>query len=471
VSLPRHIATVDADSVLVAGQFGGRFTAGNTAPRTSAGERDGFVARLSPSGDWLWSLQLGATDNATLTRIAADPKGPIWCVGAFSGTIQNPAGSVASVGGSDALLARLDLSGTWRSFQQAGGSADDHAVGLQLLPSGEPIVAGDFNGTARFGTHPITSAGASDFFVAQSDGLAGWRWAIRGGGPAIDQVSDLAATRNGTLLVAGQAVAPVTVADSSTPTLASGTAHLFVASITTNRNPTWYSTLPGVTHGQIAVGPTGKIRIAAEFNRNLILPLADGSVESFVPNAGSTDLLVAQLDPVSGAWNWARQFGGAAQDFATAIAIDADDFTTFAGTMGSSTPFGEVLLSATTLAAFLPVSGSSGTMDYNAWTIGAPVPVPDAARRADGGAFSIPLVTIRQPAGAPWTDYFHWESGGSASLSDTACCLRRNRLADRRHTRPRIDCPAQGGPYGPRSRRCMLPVCRPILNSPPPIRC
>jgi hypothetical protein len=133
---PRHIATVDADSVLVAGQFGGRFTAGNTAPRTSAGERDGFVARLSPSGDWLWSLQLGATDNATLTRIAADPKGPIWCVGAFSGTIQNPAGSVASVGGSDALLARLDLSGTWRSFQQAGGSADDHAVGLQLLPSG-----------------------------------------------------------------------------------------------------------------------------------------------------------------------------------------------------------------------------------------------------------------------------------------------------------------------------------------------
>jgi hypothetical protein len=200
----------------------------------------------------------------------------------------------------------------------------------------------------------------------------------------------------------------VTVADSSTPTLASGTAHLFVASITTNRNPTWYSTLPGVTHGQIAVGPTGKIRIAAEFNRNLILPLADGSVESFVPNAGSTDLLVAQLDPVSGAWNWARQFGGAAQDFATAIAIDADDFTTFAGTMGSSTPFGEVLLSATTPRGFLARIGSSGTMDYNAWTIGAPVPVPDAARRADGGAFSIPLVTIRQPAGAPWTDYFHW---------------------------------------------------------------
>lgn len=97
--------TVDRRGVLLCGYFTDRIDLGG-GPLRGAGELDALVARLSPTGEYIWSKSIGGSGSDAATAIAADASG-LAVAGYIQGTLDSGGGPVTSAGGYDALLRRL----------------------------------------------------------------------------------------------------------------------------------------------------------------------------------------------------------------------------------------------------------------------------------------------------------------------------------------------------------------------------
>lgn len=221
----------DAGNVIMTGAFYGTIDFGG-GPLTSTAtqpffEEDGFMVKLDPSGNHLWSQRVGGYPDAqTVVAQAPAAAGDFVVVGAFGGELDFGGAPLTSTDWQDIFVARLDADGqhvwselfggvqqTWASSvatDSAGnvlltGIFDDSVVfgpstltgGLEhmfvakLSPAGDPLwsravgevgalrpdiatdgagnvlVAGSFKGTIDFGNAPLTSAGDDDVFVAK----------------------------------------------------------------------------------------------------------------------------------------------------------------------------------------------------------------------------------------------------------------------------------------------------------------
>jgi hypothetical protein len=184
-----HALALDAaGNVVVAGIMtpaapGGTVSFGSTT-LTGAGGADVFVARLSPTGQWLQAAQAGGAGDDVPTAVAMDAAGNATVAGYFgldSTPTPPPVGypisfgtiTRASAGRQDLFVARLGAAGQWTQAVTAGGLLNDYATAATLAPNGDVTVAGAFTGAASFG--PLTLSGSStstSAFVARLTGLA-----------------------------------------------------------------------------------------------------------------------------------------------------------------------------------------------------------------------------------------------------------------------------------------------------------
>ena len=131
----RSVALEASGELWVAGSFEDRATigAGGGPGLESAGKLDGFLAQLGPDGKVLWSGRIGGKDEDAINAVAAG-KGGAWITGHFSGTADVDPGtavtSMASVGRTDAFVARLSRTGTLRWVQRIGEQHYDTGTGL-----------------------------------------------------------------------------------------------------------------------------------------------------------------------------------------------------------------------------------------------------------------------------------------------------------------------------------------------------
>src|SRR5262249_16671923 len=79
----------------------------------------------------------------------------------FGGGTLNPAGQA------DIFIARFDANGTHAWSHGFGGSASESGNGVDVDQAGAVVMAGDFPTPTHFGGDSLTSAGASDVFVAK----------------------------------------------------------------------------------------------------------------------------------------------------------------------------------------------------------------------------------------------------------------------------------------------------------------
>ena len=158
---------LDADGYCcITGNFRGSAVFG-TSTLASAGNDDLFIAKLSSAGAWQWAVRGGGSSNDCGYCLATDAGGKIYAGGAFGGTAAFGSSSVASAGSSDVLIAKLDSGGDWMWAKRAGGSLGDHAYGIGLDALACVYITGQFGETADFGPENLTSAGASDVYIAK----------------------------------------------------------------------------------------------------------------------------------------------------------------------------------------------------------------------------------------------------------------------------------------------------------------
>jgi hypothetical protein len=170
-----HSIVIDSQgNQYVSGRF--EYTASfGTHTLTSNGYWDIFVAKLDPSGNWLWVVQAGGEGDDSVNDIVLDASGNAYLTGYISGTATFGNHSLTGNGG---FVAKLDPSGNWLWAVNAG----DTVSGIALDGMGNAYVTGVFYDSATFGSHSLIANRRINFFAAKLDPDGNWLWAVNAEG-------------------------------------------------------------------------------------------------------------------------------------------------------------------------------------------------------------------------------------------------------------------------------------------------
>jgi len=197
------VAVAPNGDIVMAGyfQYTANFGGGNV---TSAGLSDIFVARYNDQGAYLWARTAGSSGDDRANSVAVDAWGNVAVAGYFSGAVNFGGGLLGSGGSWDGFVARYSETGGYLWARDLGGASTDEAFGVAADPSGNVVVVGGFQGTANFGGATLTSAGFWDAFVAKFGADSGTHlWSKSFGGALDDLANAVTVDGSGNAIVTG----------------------------------------------------------------------------------------------------------------------------------------------------------------------------------------------------------------------------------------------------------------------------
>lgn len=162
---------------------------------TSVGEKDAFICKLDPAGNFMWAKHYG--DSASIDEKSAlgiDSSGNLYITNSFLGTVDFDPGPgsfyLTSQGmDRDVFIQKLDVNGNFIWAKQIGGPfvpsfpTPAHSNAIAVDSSGNLYLTGYFDGTVDFDpdsafTFDMTSQfNASDIFVCKLNTDGNFIWA------------------------------------------------------------------------------------------------------------------------------------------------------------------------------------------------------------------------------------------------------------------------------------------------------
>jgi len=152
-------AAVDVDSlgnILIAGEFRGEATFGTHSLNSPEDmEYEAFFAKLTPEGEWIWSLMIDkAPDTDLMVRdIVFDPKGDILIVGQFEEYLDLNITNLTSFDGDDLFLASLSNNGEWQWGVAYGGNGWDNADLIAIDDAANIYLGGNYYVSIQIENH------------------------------------------------------------------------------------------------------------------------------------------------------------------------------------------------------------------------------------------------------------------------------------------------------------------------------
>lgn len=327
------------EDIYLTGYFAGpEFSlGGSTVADAQAADYSIFLARLSQAGGVQWIRTAGGQGLDQGDAVAAARDGSCFVAGTFSGTCFFGSTNLSSLAGSsDVFLAKYSSQGELVWVRQVGGVSSDSAAGITLGSSGEIFVTGSFNDTAVFGAWQLTSAGASDAFLAKFDPRGDVLWVRSVGGPDADRSFAGAVDQDGNVAITGRAGQSARVGNLQTTTSGAASSP-FVAVFDNSGQPLWVRRMVDSTSANASgVGRA----IQADARGHWYVTGSMGGDELRVGSTlmqaqGGEDLFVIGLTP-SGNVEWWRWEGGQGDDSASAIAVRRREEIFIAGSFRDS---------------------------------------------------------------------------------------------------------------------------------------
>jgi hypothetical protein len=399
VVTPHGVATDNANNIYVVGYFG---LAGNTIQATAtfgsitvtnSGGWDPFIAKYDSAGNALWVRVLTCTTPNTPTDercwdLAVDNAGNVYATGYIIGTFDLDAGAGTSIwtsaGEKDVFLVKYDANGNF-VWGFTLGDVGDPTTGLKetsvcLDNAGHVFLTGHFYGTMTVGTTNLTSAGQSDMFIARYttngvyDGVA-----VRIGGATYSEVAPPGTVRcdsSGNLYMTGRFRGIVDLnpgAGLNTVTNLNTTDNIWISSYTSALAFRWGFSIAsngGLDGGhRVAFDNQGHLYVAGWFAGST--NDFDGGPGTYIlasTNAAAgaaSDTFIAKYDKDTGAFHWARGFGGTVTDqtelsITAGLGVDGDGCAYVTGQFYGT---GATHYSAAGPMAGAPVWNSTGMND------------------------------------------------------------------------------------------------------------
>jgi len=154
-------------SAFITGSFRDIATFGDLTLTPAAESSSVYVAKISATGTWVWATRAGGPNDGGGRSVSVLANGSAIVTGSFAGSATFGATELTSAGNRDVFVAKISPTGNWVWAISAGGSEFDGGNGVSVLANGSAIVTGSFAGSATFGATELTSTGADDVFVAR----------------------------------------------------------------------------------------------------------------------------------------------------------------------------------------------------------------------------------------------------------------------------------------------------------------
>ncbi|MBL8856116.1 MAG: SBBP repeat-containing protein, partial [Planctomycetaceae bacterium] len=200
---------IDAAYGIVLDSSGNSYIAGNsnttwgTPVRAYSSAEDGFIAKLSSTGSLTWNTFVGGTGNDRADDLAIDASNNVYGAGYSNATWGSAVRSYSS--GQDAIAFKLDSSGalTWNTF--LGGSGTDYLGKIAIDSSGNSYLSGNSNAT--WGTPVTAYSSAADALVVKLNSSGTLTWNTFLGGSGTDVARGIGIDSYGNVHVAGYSTA------------------------------------------------------------------------------------------------------------------------------------------------------------------------------------------------------------------------------------------------------------------------
>jgi hypothetical protein len=264
------------------------------APLASAGGQDVFVAKLDPAGSTLWSRAFGAPGPQYAMAAAADAAGNTVIAGCFQGSLDFGEGALMSAGSDDAFVVKLDASGNTVWSRRFGGVEFECGLGVTLDSAGNTTVLGHFSGAVDFGTGTLTSAGTQDLFLLRLDAAGDTVWSSRfGQGTAYGY--GLAVDGAGQAVLTGQFTGSIDFGNGAL--MDTGNGSIFVAKLDASGKGIWSKRFGSTGVAESAVG----LGIAADsLGYVIVTGWFSGAMDvdgTKLSNDGATDFFLSRFAP------------------------------------------------------------------------------------------------------------------------------------------------------------------------------
>ena len=317
----------------VAGHFDGITVNIGSANLIRVGAQDAFVAKLDANGNTIWAKSFGGNGASAFGKsVAVDGSGSVFLSGYFRGSLTTPA--LATIGGNDAFVIKLDSTGSISWAKGFGGSLGvyTYARTLAVDGAGNAYLGGDFQGSSLT-TPALTLIGATDAFAVKLNTTGEIVWAKNfGGSNAYVYGQALAVDGAGNVYMGGD----FAHGSLTTPPLSPiGFHDAFAIKVDSTGAIVWAksigSSTGGVAYGQsIAADDSGNAYLSGYFDGgNLTTPAL--TALGFGYNA-----FVTKLDPI-GAIAWAKNLGGSVgTSMGNSIALDSTGNIYLSGSFGGT---------------------------------------------------------------------------------------------------------------------------------------
>ncbi|MBI5800331.1 MAG: immunoglobulin domain-containing protein [Verrucomicrobia bacterium] len=326
-----------------------------------------------------WGVVAGGAGADAANGVAVDASGNAFVVGHFTGTAMFGATQLTNAGARDGFLAKISPSGQTLWLRAIGGAGFDAVNAVAVDTGGNCYIVGNYEGIANFGSVALTNSSASSFsdvFIAKFDTGGATVWARSLGVAAFSDLgSAVALDGAGNVFVAGQSTFP-----SFSGVALTNHGRIFVAKYDNSGNPQWARKAGGGSTGQsdtataLAADAAGNVYLAGVFAS--AAANFDGSLA--LANEGGLDAFLARFDGTGGL-QWVRQLGGAQESRANGLAVDAGGNAyivgEFTGTMQLPGTSLSTALSDQNL--FIARFSAAGAVD---WARQAGGPLQDSAR-------------------------------------------------------------------------------------------
>jgi hypothetical protein len=323
------VATDGSGDMLVTGAtYSSGWVSGGSNP-TYGGNEDAFIAKISPSGQQLWSTYLGSIGADIANGVAVDGSGNVLVAGqtaSSAGWISGGFDTTYNGGSSDAFVAKLNASGQplWSTY--LGGNGTDAAYGIAVDSSGNVLVTGQTASSGWVsGGFNTTYGGSNDAFVVKLSASGQHLWSTYLGGASNDQGCGIAVDGSGNVLVTGQTASSGWVSGGFITVYNGGGSDAFIAKLSASGQGVWSTYLGGsgienglgIARAGIAVDGSGNVLVTGYTNS---AGWVSGGFDTTY-GGGLYDAFVAKVS-ASGQALWSTYLGGTSDDRGYGIAVD-----------------------------------------------------------------------------------------------------------------------------------------------------
>jgi hypothetical protein len=308
----KAVAIDPLGNVFLAGEFEGSIDLGGGS-LVSAGQRDVFLAKLTSSGQHVWSKRFGAAQADFADDVAVDPTGNVVLLGKYGDLVDFGGGSILT---NQAVLVQLTAAGAF-AWSRPLVSYLSGWSSVALDASGNLLSAGGFNNTVDFGGGPLSAPGDFEIYAAKLGAAGNHVYSKKYGSSNPDGAHDVAADGQGNLLMTGEAYPPTNFGPGPM------TGNIFATKLDATGNTVFAKDFGGVGSNNvgrgIAADAMGNVLVIGDFMGSTI-DLGGGPFQN--PSTVYSAMYIGKLSPTGAHLSSATYKGVGANGSASGMAIE-----------------------------------------------------------------------------------------------------------------------------------------------------